>query len=114
MVLVSVPFHLWVSRGRAGKEYQSQATLPASTVKMRKAVLAFITLLAISSSILPASASVVRVGKNVNVVPQADRQLAETTVAIDPRNPNMIVAGAQDYKPAILLPYHGAQVARLL
>ena len=107
MVLVTVPFLLRVSRGTAGKEYQSQATLPASTVNMRKAVLAFITLLAISSSILPASASVVRVGKNVNVVPQADRQLAETTVAIDPRNPNTIVAGAQDYNLQSCCPITG-------
>ena len=43
--------------------------------------------------------STTTVGPNVDVAGEAfpDRQKAETTVAVDPRNPNIIVAGAQDY-----------------
>ncbi len=40
------------------------------------------------------------VGSNVPVVGEAspDRQQVETTIAVDPRNPSIIVAGAQDYR----------------
>jgi hypothetical protein len=39
----------------------------------------------------------ITVGTNINLIPAPDRQQAETTVAVDPRNPLIIVAGAQDY-----------------
>ena len=50
---------------------------------------------------VPASASpTAMVGPNVPVVGEAspDRQQVETTIAVDPRNPNILVAGAQDYR----------------
>src|SRR3989454_9330117 len=39
-------------------------------------------------------------GTNVPIVGEStpDRQQVETTIAVDPRNPNIIVAGAQDYR----------------
>ncbi len=42
-------------------------------------------------------AHAITVGNNVNLVPDLDRQLAEPTIAIDPQNPSIMVAGAQDY-----------------
>jgi len=36
------------------------------------------------------------VGPNINIVPGNDRQRAEPTIAIDPRNPSILVAGSQD------------------
>jgi len=47
----------------------------------------------------PASSAGV-VGANVPVVGEAapDRQQVETTIVVDPRNPNVLVAGAQDYR----------------
>src|SRR6266496_3809852 len=54
------------------------------------------------SSLSPVSAasSAGVVGPNVPVVGEAppDRQQVETTIAIDPRNPNILVAGAQDLR----------------
>ena len=94
---------------RNGKEYLEVTNQPKlERPSMRRAVLAFLTLLAISLSIQPATAAgIVRVGNNVSLVPNADRQLAETTVAIDPRNPNIIVAGAQDYNLQACCPITG-------
>ncbi len=43
------------------------------------------------------AATPVKAGPNVNIIPGNDRQQAETTVAVDPRNPSIVVAGAQDY-----------------
>src|SRR2546425_3779546 len=39
-------------------------------------------------------------GTNVPIVGEStpDRQQVETTIAVDPRNPNIVVAGAQDYR----------------
>src|SRR3989442_5665677 len=39
-------------------------------------------------------------GTNVPIVGEStpDRQQVETTIVVDPRNPNIIVAGAQDYR----------------
>jgi len=74
---------------------------------VRRILLSFLTLLTVSSLILPATAGIVRVGKNLNIVPQSDRQLAETTVAIDPRNPSIIVAGAQDDRLQTCCPITG-------
>jgi len=47
----------------------------------------------------PASSAGV-VGANIPVVGEAapDRQQVETTIVVDPRNPNVLVAGAQDYR----------------
>ncbi len=52
-----------------------------------------------SSLMAPASSAGV-VGANVPVVGEAapDRQQVETTIVVDPRNPNVLVAGAQDYR----------------
>jgi len=52
-----------------------------------------------SSLMAPASSAGV-VGANVPVVGEAapDRQQVETTIMVDPRNPNVLVAGAQDYR----------------
>jgi hypothetical protein len=36
------------------------------------------------------------VGPNINIVTGVDRQRAEPTIAVDPRNPSILVAGAQD------------------
>ena len=51
------------------------------------------------SLMAPASSAGV-VGANVPVVGEAapDRQQVETTIVVDPRNPNVLVAGAQDYR----------------
>ncbi len=56
-----------------------------------------VILLVVSLSIAQAHAAVPVVGPNVDIIPAADRQQSETTVAVDPHNPNVIVAGAQDY-----------------
>src|SRR3989442_9907148 len=39
-------------------------------------------------------------GTNVPIAGEStpDRQQVETTIVVDPRNPNIIVAGAQDYR----------------
>ena len=52
-----------------------------------------------SSLMAPASSAGV-VGANVPVVGEAapDRQQVETTIVVDPRNPNVLVAGAKDYR----------------
>lgn len=39
----------------------------------------------------------ITIGVNINLVPTVDHQLAEPTIAVDPRNPSITVAGAQDY-----------------
>src|SRR5438094_8503530 len=51
-------------------------------------------------AVLPAHA-VTRVGKNIDMTASndpAERQQVEPTIAVDPRNPNIIVAGAQEYR----------------
>src|SRR6266568_421771 len=51
-------------------------------------------------AVLPAHA-VTRVGKNIDITASndpAERQQVEPTIAVDPRNPNIIVSGAQDYR----------------
>jgi hypothetical protein len=50
--------------------------------------------------ILPAHANTV-VGKNVDITANSDsveRQQVEPTIAVDPRNPSIVVVGAQDYR----------------
>src|SRR2546428_4109487 len=50
--------------------------------------------------ILPAHANTA-VGKNVDITANSDsaeRQQVEPTIAVDPRNPQIVVAGAQDYR----------------
>jgi len=50
--------------------------------------------------ILPAHANTA-VGKNVDITANSDsaeRQQVEPTIAVDPRNPDIVVAGAQDYR----------------
>jgi hypothetical protein len=58
--------------------------------------LAFIAL-ALSTSTVHA---VVMVGRNIDIAGEAssDRQRVEPTIAVDPRNPNIIVSGAQDLR----------------
>src|SRR5436853_7878898 len=51
-------------------------------------------------TVLPAHA-VTRVGKNTDMTASndpAERQHVEPTIAVDPRNPNIIVAVAHDYR----------------
>jgi len=51
-------------------------------------------------AVVPAHA-VTKVGKNIDITASndpAERQQVEPTIAVDPRNPNIIVAGAQDYR----------------
>src|SRR6266567_3009947 len=59
-----------------------------------------IVALVLIMAVLPAHA-VTRVGKNIDITASndpAERQQVEPTIAVDPRNPNIIVAGAQDYR----------------
>ncbi len=51
-------------------------------------------LLVLSASLPEARA--VRVGRNVNITGNIPRQVVEPAIAVDPRNPNIIVAGAED------------------
>ncbi len=65
---------------------------------MRTEVIAVLLLLTILLSIVPAHA--VSVGPNVDIAGESspDRQRVEPTIAVDPRNPSIIVAGAQDLR----------------
>jgi len=57
--------------------------------------------LVICITFAPAHALTVVVGPNVDITASndsAERQQAEPTIAVDPHNPNVIVAGAQDYR----------------
>jgi len=59
-----------------------------------------IVALVLIMAVLPANA-VTKVGKNIDITASndpAERQQVEPTIAVDPRNPNIIVAGAQDYR----------------
>ena len=59
-----------------------------------------IVALVLMMAVLPAHA-VTKVGKNIDITASNDpteRQQVEPTIAVDPRNPNIIVAGAQDYR----------------
>ncbi len=54
-------------------------------------------LFVISLAIMPAHGITQPVvGPNINIVPGNDRQRAEPTIAVDPRNPSILVAGSQD------------------
>jgi hypothetical protein len=68
--------------------------------KMRVIITVALVLIVASMSILPARA-VTTVGANVDITASNDtteRQQVEPTIAVDPRNPSIIVAGAQDYR----------------
>jgi len=59
-----------------------------------------IVALVLIMAVLPAHA-MTKVGKNIDITASndpAERQQVEPTIAVDPRNPNIIVAGAQDYR----------------
>ena len=62
----------------------------------------FMLAMALLLSALPLTgrAAQATVGVNVPIVGEGfpDRQQVETTIAVDPRNPSIIVAGAQDYR----------------
>ncbi len=73
---------------RASRKY-SQRTL-------RRKFVPALFLIAVTL-IMPAHAATINVGPNVDIIPSSDRQQAEPTIAIDPGNPRIIVAGAQDY-----------------
>src|SRR2546425_4298724 len=52
-------------------------------------------------SMVTVNATSVMVGKNVDITTSSDaaeRQQVEPTIAVDPRNPQIVVAGAQDYR----------------
>src|SRR3989442_14881790 len=53
-------------------------------------------------------------GTNVPIVGEStpDRQQVETTIAVDPRNPNIVVAGAQDYRLRAIGGHKGAALFR--
>src|SRR6266581_9406333 len=61
---------------------------------LRKALLTVLILIVISMN-LPQGLAV-KVGRNVNITPDVNRQVVEPAIAVDPRNPNIIVAGAED------------------
>lgn len=68
---------------------------------MRVSIVIAALLLVLSLSTVTVSAVNVTVGKNVDITASndaAERQQVEPTIAVDPRNPNIIVAGAQDYR----------------
>ncbi len=64
------------------------------------------TATAVSQPLVSAFSSTVTAGPNIGIVGEAppDRQQVEPTIAIDPRNPSIIVAGAQDLR---LIPVGG-------
>ncbi len=67
---------------------------------MRILITVVLLLIVASMSILPARA-VATIGANVDITASndtAERQQVEPTIAVDPRNPSVIVAGAQDYR----------------
>lgn len=67
---------------------------------MRTRFLTALTLIIVTLLTIPAHAQPVA-GPNIDVTIRSDtaeRQQVEPTIAIDPRNPNIIVAGAQDYR----------------
>src|SRR6266571_7249578 len=67
---------------------------------MRILITVVLVLIVASMSILPARA-VATIGANVDITASndtAERQQVEPTIAVDPRNPSVIVAGAQDYR----------------
>jgi hypothetical protein len=67
---------------------------------MRAIITVALVLIVASTSILPARA-VATIGVNVDITASNDtteRQQVEPTIAVDPRNPSIIVAGAQDYR----------------
>src|SRR6266568_4777234 len=67
---------------------------------MRILITVVLVLIVASMSILPARA-VATIGANVDITASndtAERQQVEPTIAVDPRNPSIIVAGAQDYR----------------
>lgn len=68
---------------------------------MRKALIIIGILFLISANLPVAQA--VRVGKNIDIRGEtaADRQVVEPSIAVDPRNPNILVAGAQDLRLAV-------------
>ncbi len=60
---------------------------------------ALLVVMSVSSLIPPARATVVGVGPNISIVNLTqDRQQVEPTIAVDPRDSNILVAGAQDYR----------------
>ncbi len=64
---------------------------------MRRETLAVLTFLVLSLTTVSVHASSIKVGPNIDVVSASERQQAETTIAIDLRNPSIIVVGAQDH-----------------
>jgi hypothetical protein len=70
------------------------------TVQRQSPLAATSGTLRIPLSPIQASPSTSVVGTNIPVVGEAapDRQQVETTIAVDPRNPSIIVAGAQDLR----------------
>jgi hypothetical protein len=58
-------------------------------------------LIALAVLMVTVNATSVMVGKNVDITTSSDageRQQVEPTIAVDPRNPQIVVAGAQDYR----------------
>ncbi len=64
-----------------------------------RAQIAILSFLLLTLTVAQAHA-VVKVGSNVDIAGETspDRQRAEPTIAVDPRNPSIIVAGAQDLR----------------
>jgi hypothetical protein len=71
---------------------------PARILRTKFATILLV--LTVMMLILPARANTA-VGKNIDITVNSDsaeRQQVEPTIAVDPRNPNIVVAGAQDYR----------------
>ncbi len=68
---------------------------------MRGPFLASVFCLILFASVVTVQASVVGIGPNLDITASNDannRQQVEPTIAVDPRNPDIIVAGAQDLR----------------
>ncbi len=74
-------------------------------MRLESAIVLIFIALTVSTSPVHA---VIRVGRNIDIAGEAapDRQRVETTIAVDPRNPNIISAGAQDYRLVAIGGHH--------
>ncbi len=90
-----------------GKQVTGTATNRPSKTRIAAVLLIIVTMLMVS---LPSTrAAGIRVGPNIDIRGEtgADRQVVETAAAVDPMNPQIVVAGAGDERLNGLTPWDG-------